>query len=102
MKALLLVTWIVTGQPPNSYQTPFDTMDLCLAARATVVVEADRLNTETDQKVAQIGEQIRQMYNQLVNASIPPDRALDTAQRYYQMYLPPRQQSKVSAVCVAQ
>jgi hypothetical protein len=77
-------------------------MESCLAARATVVVEADRLNTEAEQKTIKVGEQIRQMYNQLVNTGIPPGEAVNTAQRYYQMYLPPRQQLNVSAVCVAQ
>lgn len=102
MKTLLLVTWIVTGQPPSSYQTPFDTMEACLGARATVVLEADRLNAGSDQNAAQISEMKQQMYNRLVMTGMPPGEVIDTVQKYFQMVSPPRPQSRVSAVCVAQ
>jgi hypothetical protein len=43
---LLLARWIIAGQPPSSYQTPFSTMEACQAARTAVVEESVRLNAE--------------------------------------------------------
>jgi hypothetical protein len=54
MKTVLLVTWIVYGQPPSSYQTLFTSMEACQAARAAVVAEADRLNSEQASYAARI------------------------------------------------
>ena len=54
MKAILLVTWIISGQSPNSYQTIFDSMEACQAARAAVIEEAFRLNTEWEQRAEEI------------------------------------------------
>jgi hypothetical protein len=102
MKTLLLVTWIVTGQPPSSYQTPFDTMESCLAARATVVVEADRLNTEAEQKAARFTQLVGDLSRGWISTGMPPNAAIDTAQQFYKMYYTPLVQSKVSAVCVGQ
>jgi hypothetical protein len=102
MKALLLVTWIVTGQPPNSYQTSFDTMDLCLAARATVVVESDLLNSEAAQAANKITNLVGELSNKWIAGGMPPDTAVSTAQQFYKIYLTPLVQSKVSAVCVVQ
>lgn len=44
MKALLLVTWIVAGQSPSSYQVQFVSMELCEAARAVLGKEAVRVS----------------------------------------------------------
>jgi hypothetical protein len=49
MNYVLLVTWIVSGQPPSSYQTPFGTAEACEAARNTVLVDARRMIAEADQ-----------------------------------------------------
>jgi hypothetical protein len=48
---LLLVTWIVSGQPPNSYQASFNSAEACEAARLAVLMEAQRLKTEFDQRI---------------------------------------------------
>jgi hypothetical protein len=44
--ALLLVTWIIYGQAPSSYQTPFASMEACEAARQAVLRDADRVRVE--------------------------------------------------------
>ena len=43
MKAILLVTWFIAGQPPSSYQTVFNSRDACEAARAQVFADAARV-----------------------------------------------------------
>jgi hypothetical protein len=48
---LLLVTWIVSGQPPNSYQATFNSAETCEAARLAVLAESQRLKTEFDQRI---------------------------------------------------
>jgi hypothetical protein len=50
--ALLLVTWIVSGQPPSSYQAEFNSIDACEKARATVLAENARLQEQQNQKTA--------------------------------------------------
>src|SRR5258708_14939563 len=37
MRAILLVTWLIVGQPPNSYQVVFNSMEACTAARNAVL-----------------------------------------------------------------
>jgi hypothetical protein len=45
MKAtLLLVTWIVAGQAPSSYQAQFVSEEACEAARAAIFKDADRVS----------------------------------------------------------
>jgi hypothetical protein len=46
MKALLLVTWMVYGQPPSSYPTIFNSMEACQIAREAVLQEDERLKRE--------------------------------------------------------
>ena len=41
MKFVLLVTWIVWHQPPNSYQVIFNSAEACEAAKQSVL--ADRV-----------------------------------------------------------
>ena len=40
---ILLVTWLLAGQPPHSYQVRFETPAACEAARARVAREPDRV-----------------------------------------------------------
>ncbi len=43
MKIVLLVTWIVSGAQPNSYQVMFSSEEACKAARAALFAERDRI-----------------------------------------------------------
>lgn len=43
MKIILLVTWIVSGQPPGSYQVEFDGWDKCTAARDAILQDRERI-----------------------------------------------------------
>lgn len=47
---VLLVTWIVSGQPPSSYQTTFNSAEACEAARNAVLADGQRLKAEYEQK----------------------------------------------------
>jgi hypothetical protein len=102
MKAILLVTWIVSGQPPNSYQSPFGSMEGCQAARTAVIAEGSRLNTEWEQNAARVFGLINKSVAELVRIGYTLDQALGLARQEYQVYLVPRPQSSVSAICVAQ
>jgi hypothetical protein len=51
-KVLLLVTWIVSGEPPNSYQATFESAAACEAAREAVLAEGKRLAIQSQQKPA--------------------------------------------------
>lgn len=42
-KVVLLVTWFVVGQPPQSYQADFATLDACNVARLSLLSERARL-----------------------------------------------------------
>jgi hypothetical protein len=42
MKFVLLVTWLVSGQPPNSYQIVFSSAEACEAARRGVLADGRR------------------------------------------------------------
>lgn len=55
MKAILLVTWFIAGQPPSSYQTVFNSRDACEAARAQVFADAARLAQERYDVMKKIG-----------------------------------------------
>jgi hypothetical protein len=44
MKTLLLVTWVVVGQPPNSYQIQFASSEACENARAELAKDAERVS----------------------------------------------------------
>jgi hypothetical protein len=44
MKAtLLLVTWLVAGQAPDSYQAQFSSSEACESARAAIIKDAARV-----------------------------------------------------------
>ena len=54
--AVLLVTWIIPGQPPgqpqviNSYQSSFESVDACENARTSILHDAQRINDELKAK----------------------------------------------------
>jgi hypothetical protein len=43
---VLLVTWVVHGQPPSSYQTTFTSQETCEAARQQVLQSAFQMKQE--------------------------------------------------------
>jgi hypothetical protein len=43
---MLLVTWIVPGQPTNSYQTNFGSEAACQAARQQIEVSAQQIKVQ--------------------------------------------------------
>jgi hypothetical protein len=43
---VLLVTWIVSGQPPTSYQARFGSEEACTEARDAVLADGRRLKAE--------------------------------------------------------
>jgi len=47
---LLLVTWFVYGQSPNSYQIPFSSAEVCEAARDLLLKEPERLYDEMSRR----------------------------------------------------
>lgn len=51
MKHLLLVTWFVAGQPPNSYQANFDSAEACGRARLAILFEVKRLKDEAEKRI---------------------------------------------------
>lgn len=46
---LLLVTWIIHGQPPSSYQAQFTSAEKCAAARESVLADGRRIKNEYEQ-----------------------------------------------------
>lgn len=49
---LLLVTWLVAGQPPSSYQQQFKTEKACALAKLQLDIEGAKLKAEEDNKNA--------------------------------------------------
>ena len=49
---VLLVTWLIAGQPPHSYQTTFSTPAACKAARAQVLADARRIEANDQARFA--------------------------------------------------
>ena len=47
---ILLVTWLIPGQPPNSYQTSFASIEDCENSRAKIFQDAQRMNAESRSK----------------------------------------------------
>ncbi len=52
--AILLVTWIISGQTPASYQASFPTIAACEDAKAKVYAEQQRLTNEEAANVAEL------------------------------------------------
>jgi hypothetical protein len=50
MKAVLLVTWIVSGSQPDSYQFKFSSAQACEAARSEVLTERERIMSDFSQR----------------------------------------------------
>jgi hypothetical protein len=46
MKVVSLVTWIVSGQVPSSYQVTFDNWEKCNAARDAVLQDRGRVREQ--------------------------------------------------------
>jgi hypothetical protein len=46
---MLLVTSLVSGQPPSSYQVSFNSAEACNAARDTVLADGRRVRAEFDE-----------------------------------------------------
>jgi hypothetical protein len=49
---VLLVLWLVMGQPPQAYEVRFNTATACNAAKAALQREAERINAEPPAQVA--------------------------------------------------
>ena len=49
---VLLVTWIVSGQPSSSYQTTFKSAEACEVAKASLVADAQRVKAEFEKRTA--------------------------------------------------
>ncbi len=71
MTILLLVTWLVSGQPPSSYQTQFTSMEACQTARAKLLAENDRLREQETQRTAAM-QAWTQTHGGLYVPGVPP------------------------------
>ncbi len=78
MKTVLLVTWLIFGQSPSSYQVEFDTAEKCAQARSTVLLDYERVYGRIEPAPRQTG---------LTRAEINANR-------------PIYEKPKVSVVCV--
>jgi hypothetical protein len=45
---ILMVTWLILGQPPQSYQVKFLSEEACVAARDAVLADGRRVRAEYD------------------------------------------------------
>ena len=77
---LLLVTWIVSGQPPSSYQTTFNSAEACDAARGAVLAESLRLKAEFDQRIINNAPTDSMRRMQLMGSTPPRATAVCVAQ----------------------
>jgi hypothetical protein len=50
---VLLVTWIVAGQPPSSYRQEFTSAQACASAKSQIESDATRMKQEQDQRNAE-------------------------------------------------
>jgi hypothetical protein len=69
MAYVLLVTWFAYSQPPNSYQTIFDTEKACILARSAVLAEAERMKAEREGAAAAHGGFVPAMAGDFLNVS---------------------------------
>jgi hypothetical protein len=46
---ILIVAWLIPGQPPHSYQVTFFSEEACVAARDAVLADGRRVKEENDQ-----------------------------------------------------
>jgi len=47
---VLMMTWLVSGQPPSSYQVTFSSAEACHVARDAVLADGRRVKAEHDFK----------------------------------------------------
>jgi hypothetical protein len=78
---ILMVTWLVSGQPPHSYQVIFYSEAACVAARDAVVTDGRRIKAEHDR----------------VQIDAAKATEVDAA-----LFLASKQSPDVSAVCAGQ
>jgi hypothetical protein len=78
---ILMVTWLIPGQPPNSYHVTFFSEEACVAARDAVLADGRRVKTEHDQ----------------VQIDAAKATGVDPA-----LFLASKQSPDVTAVCAAQ
>jgi hypothetical protein len=78
MNFLLLVTWIVKGQPPTHYQVPFTSLNTCEAARVKVITDAQRVLEDKLKQLQQSGgaQQLIQMEMQAAILNAPSASAV--------------------------
>jgi hypothetical protein len=77
---ILLVAWLIPGQPPLSYQVAFSSEEACVAARDAVLADGRRVKAEHDQ----------------VQINAAKATEVDPA-----LFLASKQSPDVSAVCAA-
>jgi hypothetical protein len=46
---ILLITWLLPGQPPHSYQVMFYSEEACMTARDAVLADGHRVKADHDQ-----------------------------------------------------
>jgi hypothetical protein len=81
MKAyILLVTWLIPGQPPNNYQVMFYSEEACKATRDGVLAEGRRVKAQHDK--------------------VQIDAAKDTGENPA-LYLASKESPNVSAICAS-
>jgi hypothetical protein len=78
---ILVVTWLVSGQPPYGYQVTFLSEEACVSARDAVLADGRRVKAEHDQ----------------VQIDAAKASEVDPA-----LFLASKEAAKVSAVCAAQ
>jgi hypothetical protein len=78
---ILMVTWLVSGQPPYSYQVAFLSEEACVAAREAVLLDGRRVKAEHDR----------------VQIDAAKASEVDPA-----LFLASKEAAEVSAVCAAQ
>jgi len=78
---ILMITWLIPGQPPNSYHVTFFSEEACVAARNAVLADSRRVKEEHDQ----------------VQIDAAKATGVDPA-----LFLASKQSPDVSAVCAAQ
>jgi hypothetical protein len=54
MKAILLVTWFVTGEAPAVDQIMFASLGACAQAKANVIEQGARLQTEEHERAPKV------------------------------------------------
>jgi hypothetical protein len=78
---ILMVTWLISGQPPYSYQVTFFSEEACIAARDAVLADGRRVKAQDDQ----------------VQIDAAKSTKVDPA-----LFLASKQSPDVSAICAAQ